>query len=91
MRVTHFALALLGVLASAGRSRSQSVCCGPPKICNNSIAGHVMRDTLYFVHPVPTANITMRWSEHNVADALGDAAFLCVDVSAVRPLPSLRR
>ena len=64
---------------------SQQVCCGPPKVCNNSIAGAVKTEELYFVHPAPNATTgRFTWGNHNVATALGDAAFLCVDGTFVK-------
>ena len=39
----------------------------------------ITRDTLFFAHPRPGPNQTLGWGNHNMAPALGDAAFLCVD------------
>ena len=38
---------------------------------------------LFFVHPAPNSS-GLSWYDHDMADALGDATFMCVDQSFVK-------
>ena len=66
-----------------GRADDSSGCCGPAGlVCSGDNFTGLVEKQLYFVHP-RSAGGTFGWGNHNLADALGDAAFLCVDGSFV--------
>jgi hypothetical protein len=66
------------------RSLSETpVCCGAPKVCTGPAFQGVSERQLFFVHPVPNSS-GLSWYDHDMADALGDATFMCVDQSFVK-------
>ena len=65
------------------RAGDSSGCCGPAGlVCGGDNFTGLVEKQLYFVHP-RSAGGSFGWGNHNLADALGDAAFLCVDGSFV--------